>query len=86
MRLLIAAACVAVIAFVGYFFWGEYIDAQARERTAEANALRDFKDGCDRIIINDPKYDAAYAASLSRKELATKQDECIFFDKSGKLP
>lgn len=29
MKALVAAACIAVLAFVGYFFWGEYSKAKA---------------------------------------------------------
>lgn len=39
MRTLVAAACIAVLAFVGYYFWGEYEKSVARaeaERRAEA--------------------------------------------------
>ncbi|GHC61485.1 hypothetical protein [Limoniibacter endophyticus] len=30
MKALVASACIAVIAFVGYYFWGEY-EARARQ-------------------------------------------------------
>ena len=36
MRFLVGAACVAVIAFVGYYFWGEYQQSQAASRAAQA--------------------------------------------------
>lgn len=42
LRFLIGAACIAVIAAVGYFFWGEY--TAATERTERARlALREAK-------------------------------------------
>jgi len=31
MKALIAAACIAVLAFVGYYFWGEYSKYEARQ-------------------------------------------------------
>lgn len=37
MKALIGAACIAVIAFVGYFFWGEYEKSQAASRAAKAS-------------------------------------------------
>lgn len=52
MRLLVGATCVAVIAFIGYFFWGEY-QARQKQKLAEIRAenlmcnemLADFKGG-----------------------------------------
>lgn len=35
MRLLIGTTCVAIIAFVGYFFWGEYAKNQAAQRVEQ---------------------------------------------------
>ncbi|MDH7786328.1 hypothetical protein QBD01_002349 [Ochrobactrum sp. 19YEA23] len=46
MKLLVGAACVAVIAFVGYFFWGEY---QRREEQKIAE-LRAEKLTCDTML------------------------------------
>ncbi|KFL24994.1 hypothetical protein JP74_21760 [Devosia sp. 17-2-E-8] len=40
MRLLVAVACVAVIAFVGYFFWGEWNAYRAREEVQTAAVAR----------------------------------------------
>lgn len=34
MKVLVGLACVAVVAFVGYFFWGEWQDSQRREIAA----------------------------------------------------
>lgn len=31
MKLLIGAACIAIIAFVGYFFWNEYSHREAQK-------------------------------------------------------
>lgn len=36
MKVLIGTACIAVIAFVGYFFWCEYEKSQATSRAAKA--------------------------------------------------
>lgn len=41
MKALIAATCVAILATVGYYFWGEYSEAKAqRERDAEIAVVR----------------------------------------------
>lgn len=34
-RILVATACVAVLSFVGYFFWGEYSKHRAAAERAE---------------------------------------------------
>lgn len=36
MKILISAACIAVLAFVGYFFWGEYEKRQALQEMKQA--------------------------------------------------
>jgi len=51
MKVLIAATCVAVLAAVGYFFYGEYADAQAREALAERQSI---KAGCAKIARDMP--------------------------------
>lgn len=41
MRILVAVACVAIISFVGYYFWTEYSAARmAAEREAAAEEAR----------------------------------------------
>lgn len=50
MRVLIGLTCVAVIAFVGYFFWGEYEKSQAATKAARAmyqSALEQVKEQRD---------------------------------------
>lgn len=37
MKALVGAACVAIIAFVVYFFWGEYQRSDAAKRQRQAN-------------------------------------------------
>lgn len=37
MKALIAIACTAVIAAVGYYFWGEFSDARARSAAQSAH-------------------------------------------------
>lgn len=86
MRLLIGATCVAVMAFVGYFFWNEYADAQARAKNAQAQERTSFEDNCAKLIANDPKYDAALISRLTPEELDAKQTECITYFETGKLP
>lgn len=47
MRVLAGLACIALLAFVGYFFWGEY----QKGRDQELHAI--FAE-CDRIM-SDPR-------------------------------
>lgn len=57
MRTLVAAACIAVLAFVGYYFWGEYSRAklalQKEENAARAvlaNSEHLREQACDKWI------------------------------------
>jgi hypothetical protein len=47
MRILIAAACVAIVAAVGYYFVQEYRSAKANEALASA---REYKARCDETL------------------------------------
>lgn len=41
MRVLVAAACIAVLAAVSYYFWSEYAEAQARSsESAKVEEIR----------------------------------------------
>lgn len=88
MRILIGAACIAVLTYVGYFFWGEYnqsrFDALAEESAVKS--LQDFMHTCNRLTTNDPSYDEAYSKSLSNSERIAIADKCIAFEQTGKLP
>lgn len=86
MRLLIAAACVAVIAFVGYFFWGEYSQSQARAQYAQAKIEKFVEDYCERISRYSAKYDKDYTASLGRDEVMRRDKQCSDFKMTGKMP
>ncbi|ANG97763.1 hypothetical protein A8A54_15505 [Brucella pseudogrignonensis] len=86
MRLLIGATCVAVMAFVGYFFWNEYADAQARAKNAQEELVRDFDTNCRRISLWFPQYDDAYAQSFSKNERQDRVKECITYFETGKRP
>lgn len=49
MRLLVAAACIAILAAVGYFFWGEYqAAADGKLRADAAEAVRQLRVEADR--------------------------------------
>lgn len=39
MKVLIGLACVAVIAFVGYYFWGEWQKVEASRTAASCDAV-----------------------------------------------
>lgn len=44
MKVLVAAACIAILAFVGYFFWGEYSARRALDEARVAAAAREAAD------------------------------------------
>lgn len=56
MKMLVGAACIAVIAAVGYYFAGEYSKAQAREAYAERQSTIS---GCQTIADLVPNGSAA---------------------------
>lgn len=49
MKVLVGAACVAVLAFVGYFFWNEWQDRLARERAMELVTRLAEQRGAERL-------------------------------------
>jgi len=59
VKALVSAACVAVIAFVGYFFWGEW---NQNQKDTELAAVRDsaLVQACQRV--------AAELAAVQRGE------------------
>jgi hypothetical protein len=60
MKALIATTCVALLAAVGYFFYGEYAEAQARtERAAERAALL-------REVYSDARAEPGEAAKVMK--------------------
>ncbi|MBC8719312.1 hypothetical protein [Ochrobactrum sp. Marseille-Q0166] len=71
MKLLIGAACIAIIAFVGYYFWnGQKVERQQ------------FAANCHSIAQNGPPDETP-----SDKRLASKRiQDCVDFLKTGKLP
>lgn len=79
MKALVGAACIAIIAFVGYYFWNEYRSAEAMRRQAFAN-------GCAKITSINPKFDEAYTKSLPQAELVNRLRKCLDFFESGKMP
>lgn len=58
MKGLIAAACIAVIAFVGYFFWRELgISKSISEWTkSESDLLRQFRERQKQLLDEMPDY------------------------------
>lgn len=71
MRYLIGATCIAVIAFIGYFFW----QSKQVER-------QQFAAACDAMVINGPPDETP-----SDKRLATKRlEDCVNFIQTGRLP
>ena len=70
MKILIGAACIAVIAFVGYYFWGEY---RQHEIENQASKLAAFDQICDSIVTSG-------ASGLSDAQL----NACLDYAMSGK--
>jgi len=86
MRILIGAVCIAVLTYVGYFFWGEYQQSQARAQYAIAKERQTYEDSCWRIISTSPKYDKEYSKTLSSDETISRLKKCSVFFETGKLP
>lgn len=71
MRLLVGVTCVAVIAFIGYFFW----EAKQAER-------QQFAAACEAMARN-----GAPDETPSDKRLASKRlQDCVNFIETGQLP
>lgn len=69
MKALIAAACIAVLAFVGYYFWGEYERARAAATYAESveDSRREiFSLAAKSVGLNDEQRARNYCDVLSR--------------------
>lgn len=90
MRFLIGATCVAVIAFVGYFFWGEYEKSRSLARleheTKQAKIRLDYEKSCWRIMDNHAQYDKNYIKTLKLVDYQNKIKECKVYMETGKLP
>lgn len=71
MRVLISVACVAVIAFVGYYF----VNSASSER-------KQFAASCSKIVKHGPPNETASDKRLAPKRLS----DCIQFIETGKLP
>lgn len=56
MNALIAATCIAVLAAVGYFFYGEYAEAQRIAAHAEQQSVIR---GCEQFALNMPYSETA---------------------------
>lgn len=86
MRILIGAACIAVLTYVGYFFWGEYQQSQARAQYTQARIEKFVEDYCERVSRYSEKYDKDYTASLGYDEVMKRAKQCSDFKLTGKLP
>lgn len=90
MRILIGAACIAVLTYVGYFFWGEYERSQAlalfQKAEMQAKVRLDYEKGCNRITDTHPSYDKYYVKKLSLTEYQSKIKECTAYTTTRKLP
>lgn len=87
LRMLIAAACVAVLAFVGHYFWREYqhqaaekrliaAQASAAEREKEARKARQTE--CNRTIaaINEATQ-GRFESGKSLPQLKKEGEACV---------
>jgi len=79
MKALVGAACIAIIAFVGYYFWNEY-------RTAEMLKRQAFATDCGKITSNSPTFDEAYTKAIPQPEHVNRLRKCLDFYESGKMP
>ena len=78
MKVLVGAACIAVIAFVGFYFWNEYRAAEMLKRQAFAN-------DCGKITSNSPTFDEAYTKAIPQAEHVNRLRKCLDFYESGKM-
>lgn len=79
MKLLVGAACVAIIAFVGYYFWKEYRANEAFDRYA-------FSAKCDKLIEEGKRLDISTISDAEKVRKRRSINECIQFLQTGKLP
>jgi len=69
MKALVAAACIAVLAFVGYYFWGEYERARVAAAYAESveNSRKEiFSLAAKSVGLNDEQRARSYCDVLNR--------------------
>lgn len=70
MRALIAATCIAVLAVVGYYFWGEYTRySKQRAEAAEAIRVRNIED----------------LASITGRDCRTYTEEAVSAHDAGRV-
>lgn len=86
MRFLVGAACLAVIAYIGYFFWNEYRQQQDAAEHARLKVFVDFQHNCNRLISTHPEYDKAFEDTLSSDESYKRVKQCSEYYETGKLP
>jgi len=73
MKALVAAACIAILAVVGYFFYGEA--QQAAERAAHQDRVEEARRELFRLTIAKPhelQYVISYCESLASGGLRNK--------------
>lgn len=74
MKALVAATCVALLAAVGYYFWGEYTEAQSRNADRIKYLKRAVEEECNeatRLLQGGPNLSAE-----TRRLLKEKFDRC----------
>lgn len=87
LRMLIAAACLAVLAFVGHYFWREYqhhaaeqrlIAAQASAAEREKAARKARQVECDKTVtaINDAAQ-GRFTSGKSLSQLKKDGEACV---------
>lgn len=74
MKTIVAIACVAVIAFVGYFFWEEWRSSEA-VRVAQGNAL--YADCLEHARNVPTERDLLVMSQIDRDERLAKTEECL---------
>lgn len=77
---------MAVIAYIGYFFWNEYSHAQITAQRTQAKIEQFVEDYCERISRYSSKYDNDYTVSLGHDEVMRRYKACNEFQSTGKLP
>ena len=66
MKALIATACVAILAFVGYFFWGEYSKSKAAAELADRRDTKVYCSELDALVQRTKHYDLLTPSTVDR--------------------
>lgn len=79
MKLLIGAACIAIIALAVYLIGGDMLKSRAQNR-------QEFAASCDLLLLDGQTLDPANMSESEKSRRVRKISQCLDFLKTGKLP